>query len=69
MKLLLKVVKTASFFGSVTSKEIADKLLEKGFDIEKKKIILPNPIKAYGKYDLAVRISAEETAKIIVIVK
>ena len=52
------------FFGSVTSKEIADKLLELGFDIDKKKIVLSSNIKATGVYAVNVRISAEETAKI-----
>jgi len=69
VELVIKSGENGKFFGSVTSKEIADKLLEKGFDIDKKKIVLPSPIKAYGKFDLAVRISAEETAKIVVIVK
>ena len=52
------------FFGSVTNKEIADKLLELGFDIDKKKIVLSSNIKATGVYAVNVRISAEETAKI-----
>ena len=56
------------FFGSITSKEIADKLAELGYDIDKKKILLYNPIKETGSYSLNVRISAEETAKITVII-
>ncbi len=54
------------FFGSVTNKEIADKLFEMGFDIDKKKVILSSNIKATGVYPVSVRISAEETAKISV---
>ena len=52
------------FFGSVTNKEIADKLLELGFDIDKKKIILQANIKTAGVYPVTVKISPEETAKI-----
>ncbi len=52
------------FFGSVTNKEIADKLLELGFDIDKKKIILQSNIKTAGVYPVTVKISPEETAKI-----
>ena len=48
------------------NKEIADKLFELGFDIDKKKIILSSNIKATGVYDVSIRISAEETAKISV---
>ncbi|MBQ7236204.1 MAG: 50S ribosomal protein L9 [Clostridia bacterium] len=54
------------FFGSVTNKEIADKLSELGFDIDKKKIILQSNIKTAGAYPVTVKISPEETAKITV---
>lgn len=54
------------FFGSVTNKEIAEKLSDLGYNIEKKKIILNTPIKTTGTYTLDVRISAEETAKITI---
>lgn len=54
------------FFGSVTNKEVADKLLELGFEIDKKKIILQSNIKTAGKYPSTVKISPEETAKITV---
>ena len=54
------------FFGSVTNKEVADKLLELGFEIDKKKIILPSGIKTAGVYPATVKISPEETAKISV---
>ena len=54
------------FFGSVTNKEVADKLVELGFDIEKKKIVLQSGIKTAGVYPATVKISPEETAKITV---
>ncbi len=54
------------FFGSVTNKEVADKLLELGFEIDKKKIVLQSNIKTAGKYPATVKISPEETAKITV---
>ena len=54
------------FFGSVTNKEVADKLFEMGFDIDKKKISIPSGIKTVGTYPATIRISAEETAKITV---
>ena len=54
------------FFGSVTNKEVADKLFELGFDIDKKKIILQSNIKTAGVYPVTVKISPEETAKISV---
>ncbi len=57
---------TGKFFGAVTGKEIADKLYEMGFDIDKKKIQLSPNIKVAGRYPVSIRISAEETAKITV---
>lgn len=52
------------FFGSVTNKEVADKLAEMGYDIDKKKIIIQPNIKTAGVYPATVKISPEETAKI-----
>ena len=57
---------TGKFFGSVTNKEVADKLSELGFDIDKKKIVLKPNIKTAGAYPVTVKISPEETAKITV---
>ena len=54
------------FFGSVTSKEVADKLSELGFEIDKKKIVLQSNIKTQGAYPVTVKISPEETAKITI---
>ena len=56
-------------YGSVTSKEIAEKLeKEYGITVDKRKINLPEPIKAYGKYDLDVRLYTDVTGKIHVVV-
>ena len=54
------------FFGSITNKEIADKLYALGYDVDKKKVILESNIKTAGSYSVSVKISPEETAKIIV---
>ena len=63
-----KAGESGRFFGAITSKEIADKLFEHGFDIDKKKILLESNIKTIGNYTVAIRISPEETAKIKVVV-
>lgn len=56
-------------YGSVTSKEIAEKLqAEHGLAVDKRKIALPEPIKAYGKYQLDVRLYTDVTGKITLIV-
>ena len=51
-------------FGSVTSQDIADLLKEKGYDIDRKKIVLDEPIKALGIYDIPIKLFTEIEAKI-----
>lgn len=62
--LKIKTGENGKFFGSVTSKEIAEKLNQLGYSIDKKSIILNNTIKSVGTFNVSIRISAEETAKI-----
>ena len=62
----VKSGESGKFFGSVTNKEVAEKLAALGIDIDKKKIALEPNIKTAGVYPATVRISAEETAKITV---
>jgi len=52
-------------FGSVSSKEIAEEIKKQlGYDIDKKKIILENPIKALGVTNIAIRLHTKVTAEI-----
>ena len=62
----VKTGANGKFFGSVTNKEISDKLANIGFDIDKKKIILSDTIKNVGTYPVTIKISPEESAKIFV---
>ena len=49
-------------FGSVSSKEIATAYKEQcGKEIDKKKIILPEPIKSFGVYEVAVKLHPKVT--------
>ncbi len=49
-------------FGSVSSKEIATAYKEQcGKEIDKKKIILPEPIKSFGVYEVSVRLHPKVT--------
>lgn len=58
-------------FGAVTSQDIADLLSEKGYEIDKRKIILHEPIKALGIYDIPVKLhsNVEATIKLWVVKK
>jgi len=51
-------------FGSVTSQDIADALKEKGFEIDKRKIILDEPIKVLGIYSVPIKLHSEVEAKV-----
>ena len=53
-------------FGSVTTKEIADALADMGYEIDKKKIVLKDPIKNVGNYVMDVKLYPEITARLSV---
>ena len=56
-------------YGSVTSSELADLLTDKGFEIDKKAIIIEEPIKRLGVHYFEVRIHNEIKARVRVVVK
>lgn len=51
-------------FGVVTTQIIADLLKDKGFDIDRKKILLDEPIKALGIYTIPIKLHTDVEAKI-----
>lgn len=51
-------------FGSVTSIDIAEELSKAGFEIDKKKIILKEPIKLTGSYEVPVKIHSSVTVNL-----
>lgn len=51
-------------FGSVTNIDIERALREKGFDIERRKINLPEPLKQLGEFSVPVRLEAEVEASL-----
>jgi large subunit ribosomal protein L9 len=51
-------------FGSVTSMDIADALKSEGFEIDKKKIGLEEPIKRLGSYTVPVKLHSDVSAQI-----
>ena len=60
----IKCGENGKTFGSITSKEISEKLKEKGFDIDKRKIELSDPIKTIGEYKITVKLHPEASTKI-----
>lgn len=56
-------------FGAVTSQEISEALKEQfGMDIEKNKIVQPEPIKAYGSYTVKVKLGYEISGNVNLLV-
>jgi len=55
-------------FGSVTSADIAHELETKGFEVDRRKILLPEPIKAIGETSVAIKLHREVTAHVKVTV-
>ncbi|MBQ2735451.1 MAG: 50S ribosomal protein L9 [Clostridia bacterium] len=56
-------------YGSVTSKDIVERLqADHGIVIDKRKVVVNDPIRAYGKYEIDVKLYTEVTGKIYVLV-
>jgi large subunit ribosomal protein L9 len=51
-------------FGSVTSADIATELAANGFEIDRRKIQLPEPLKSVGDFSVAVKLHREVTAHV-----
>jgi large subunit ribosomal protein L9 len=55
-------------FGSVTNMELAEKLQSLGIDIDRKKILLAEPIKHLGEFTVAIKLHPEVSANLKVVV-
>jgi large subunit ribosomal protein L9 len=56
-----RVGEADQLYGSVTSVDIADFLKGKGFEIDRRKLILPEPIKAVGEHTVPLKLHREVT--------
>ena len=59
-----RVGENDALYGSVTSADVAQALKEKGFEIDKRKIQMPDPIKSLGERTVAVKIHREVVAQV-----
>ncbi len=69
LKFELQTSEEDKLFGSVTPQMIIDQLLENGFNIEKKDIAIPEPIKSIGSHYVDILLHKDVSAKIKVKVK
>jgi len=51
-------------FGSVTSKDIHEQLVAQGYEVERKQVHLPEPLKEVGTHEVQVKLHPEVVAKL-----
>ena len=59
-----KVGETEALYGSVTSADIVEALKARGFDIDRRKLQLAEPIKKVGEFDVPVKLHREVTTTV-----
>jgi len=69
IRVTLKAGENDRLFGSVTATDIADRLRDAGYDFDKRKVVLDEPIKRLGLYTVHVRVHPQVEAKIKVLVE
>ena len=69
VKVAARAGANGKLFGAVTSKEVSDALqAQYGIDLGKQKIVMDEPIKAYGSYQLKAKLGFEVTGTVYVMV-
>jgi len=56
-------------FGSVTSSDVADALTHKGFNIDRRKIQLVEPLKSLGDFEVAIKLHRDISPKVKVTIQ
>ncbi len=64
-----KAGESGQLFGSVTNKDIAEALAAKSFTIDRKKIVLDQPIKQVGSYTVPIKLHREVVVQLAIAVK
>jgi len=63
-----KVGETDALYGSVTTADIAEALAAKGFDVDRRKLQLAEPIKRLGAYEVGIKLHRDVAATVKVTV-
>lgn len=67
VSLKMKAGEGGRAFGSISGKEIAAAVSDQlGLEIDKKKLVLPEPLKTFGVHEVPVKLHREVTAKLAV---
>ncbi|MFN3598924.1 MAG: 50S ribosomal protein L9 [Aquificaceae bacterium] len=69
LEILKQVGEKGKLFGSVTAQDIAQALRERGFEVDRKKVLLKNAIREIGIYTVTLKLHPEVSVDIKVDVK
>jgi len=69
LEFIRKVGEHGILYGSVTSMDIAEGLAAKGYQFDRRRIVLKDPIKEPGEFDVPLKLHREVTTNIKVVVK
>lgn len=61
---VMKAGENEKLYGSVTTGDISELLKKEGYEIDKKKIVIEEPIKSLGVYSISIRLHAEVQATV-----
>ncbi len=64
LKFERKVGEAGVLYGSVTSMDVAHELAAQGYEIDRRKIVLREPIKRFGNYTVPLRLHREVTVEL-----
>lgn len=59
-----RVGETEQLYGSVTASDIAEELKTKGFEVDRRRLILPEPIKVIGEHQVPLKLHREVTVSL-----
>lgn len=70
IEVTMRAGENGKVFGSISSKEIAEQAKKQfHLDLDKKKIVLQEPIKSFGMHEVPIKLHPEVTGRLYVLVK
>lgn len=64
LEIARRVGETEALYGSVTTADIGAALHAKGFDVDRRKIVLQEPIKRLGEFDVPIKLHRDVTTHV-----
>ncbi len=64
LRIKAKAGEEEKLFGSVTAMDVAEALKAEGYDVDRKKIVIEEPIKRLGSHTVGVKVARDVTASV-----